>query len=179
MELTDIAATEKWMELEQKINRRSGMNAAVFNREGVRITNFVKWANSLCPVVKADEKGKNYICALAHQNIAAQAEQTHRPVIEECDAGLMKLAVPIFINGQFLGVAGGCGYIMDSGEVDLFMIHKATGIAEDKLAQLSEGIPVMTREQALSHVTFIENEIEEMINGQAEMESERLQSAKC
>ena len=63
MELTDIAATEKWMELEQKINRRSGMNAAVFDREGVRITNFVKWANNLCPVVKADEKGKNYIQA--------------------------------------------------------------------------------------------------------------------
>ena len=178
MELTDIAATEKWTELERKINRRSGLNAAVFNREGVRITNFVKWANNLCPVVKADEKGKNYICALAHQNIAAQAEQTARPVIEECDGGLMKLAVPIFINGQFLGVAGGCGYILDSGEVDLFMIHKATGIAEEKLAALSEGIPVMTREQALAQIAFIENEIDAMINGQVEIFSERVEFAK-
>jgi hypothetical protein len=71
MKLTDIAPLEKWLELEQKINERSGLNASVFDVNGVRITNFKKWANKLCPVIKADEKGQAYICAVAHQNIAA------------------------------------------------------------------------------------------------------------
>ena len=163
MKLTDIAPLKTWIELEQKINERSGLNASVFDVEGVRITDFKKWANKLCPVIKADPKGQDYICAVAHQNIAAQAQRSHKPVVAECDAGLMKLVVPIFVNGEFLGVAGGCGYIAANAEVDLFMISKTTGIAEEKLMDLSDDIPVMTPEQAESHTKFIQVEIEQII----------------
>ena len=66
MKLTDIAPLNRWLALEQKINERSGLNASVFNVEGVRLTDFKRWANKLCPLIKADEKGQNYICAAAH-----------------------------------------------------------------------------------------------------------------
>ena len=164
MKLTDIAQLKIWLELEKKINQHSGLNACVFDVDGVRITNFKKWANKLCPVIKADKKGQDYICAVAHQNIAAQAKRSRKPVVAECDAGLMKLVVPIFINGEFLGVAGGCGYIVSNGEVDRFMISKTTGIAEEKLRDLSDDIPVMTPEQAESHTKLIQAEIEQIIN---------------
>jgi ligand-binding sensor protein len=163
MKLTDIAALKKWLELEQKINERSGLNASVFDVAGVRITDFKRWANKLCPLIKADEKGQNYICAVAHQNIAAEAKRTRKPVIAECDAGLMKLVVPIFLNGEFLGVAGGCGYILGNGEVDTFIVNKTIGIAEEKLMNLSDDIPVMTPEQAQSHTNFIQSEIEQIL----------------
>ena len=163
MKLVDIAPLQKWLELEQKIHERSGLNASVFDVAGVRITDFKRWANKLCPIIKADEKGQNYICAVAHQNIAAQAERTRQPVISECDAGLMKLAVPIFVNGEFLGVAGGCGYVLGDGEVDSFMVNKTIGIAEDKLKDLSADIPVMTMEQARAHTQFIRNAIDQII----------------
>ena len=163
MELTDIAPLTIWLTLEKKINERSGLNASVFNVDGVRITDFKRWANKLCPVIKADKKGQDYICAVAHQNIATQARRSRQPVVAECDAGLMKLVVPIFINGEFLGVAGGCGYIAGNGEIDLFMISKTTGIAEEKLMDLSDDIPVMTPQQAESHTRFIQAEIEQII----------------
>ncbi len=163
MKLTDVAPLNIWVELEQKINERSGLNASIFNVDGVRITDFKKWANKLCPVIKADEKGQDYICAVAHQNLAAEAKRSHQPVIAECDAGLMKLVVPIFLNGEFLGVAGGCGYILGNGEVDTFMVNKTVGIAEEKLMNLSDDIPVMTPEQAESHAKFIQVEIKQII----------------
>jgi ligand-binding sensor protein len=163
MKLSDIAPLEKWLELEQKINERSGLNASVFDVAGVRITEFKRWANKLCPVIKADEKGQNFICAVAHQNIAAEAKRTRKPVIAECDAGLMKLAVPIFVNGEFLGVAGGCGYILGNGEVDTFMVNKTLGIAEEKLINLSDDIPVMTPEEAQSNTAFIQNEVDQIL----------------
>ncbi len=163
MELTDIAPLNIWLELEQKINERSGLNASVFNVGGVRITDFKKWANKLCPVIKTVEKGQNYICAVAHQNIAAEAKRTRKPVIAECDAGLMKLVVPIFLNGEFLGVAGGCGYLLGNGEVDKFVVNKTIEIAEEKLMNLSDDIPVMTPEQASSHTEFIQSEIEQIL----------------
>jgi ligand-binding sensor protein len=164
MKLTDIAPLEKWLELEQKINERSGLNASVFDVNGVRITNFKKWANKLCPVIKADEKGQSYICAVAHQNIAAEAEHSRKPVIAECDAGLMKMVVPIFVNDEFLGVAGGCGYVLGDGEVDTFMVNKTIGLAEEELKKLSDDVPVMTPEQAQSHAAFIQNEVDQILN---------------
>ena len=163
MKLTDVAPLNIWVELEQKINERSGLNASVFDVDGVRITDFKKWANKLCPVIKADKKGQDYICAVAHQNLAAEAKHSRQPVIAECDAGMMKLVVPIFLNGEFLGVAGGCGYILENGEVDTFMVNKTIGIAEEKLMNLSDDIPVMTPEQAKSHTKFIQVEIKQII----------------
>jgi len=164
MKLSDIAPLAKWLELEQKINERSGLNASVYDAAGMRITDFKRWANRLCPLVKADEKGQNYICAVAHQNIAAEAARTRKPVIAECDAGLMKLAVPIFLNDEFLGVAGGCGYIPGDSEVDAFMVIKTLGIAEEELMDLSEDIATITLGQAQSHTQFIQNEIDDIIN---------------
>ena len=163
MKLTDIAPLEKWLELEQKINERSGLNASVFNVDGMRITDFKRWANKLCPLIKGNENGQNAICAVAHQNIAARAKRTRKPVIAECDAGLMKLVVPVFLNGEFLGVAGGCGYILGNGEVDAFMVNKTIGIADEKLKNLSDEIPVMTPEQAQSHTEFIQSEVDQII----------------
>ena len=163
MKLTDIAPLEKWLELEQKINERSGLNASVFNVDGMRITDFKRWANKLCPLIKGNENGQNAICAVAHQNIAARAKRTRQPVIAECDAGLMKLVVPVFLNGEFLGVAGGCGYILGNGEVDAFMVNKTIGIADEKLKNLSDEIPVMTSEQAQSHTEFIQSEVDQII----------------
>ncbi|CAB1082618.1 hypothetical protein D1AOALGA4SA_10220 [Olavius algarvensis Delta 1 endosymbiont] len=159
MRLTDIAPLETWRELEKKINARSGLNASVFDAEGIRITDYVNWANKLCPAIKGNEKGQSYICAVAHQNIAAQAAKTGRPVIETCDAGMLKLVVPIFINGDFLGVAGGCGCIGPDEAVDTFMISKTTRINAKKLLELAEEIPLMTRDVAVSNAGYIENEI--------------------
>jgi ligand-binding sensor protein len=163
MELTDIASLETWRDLEQRINECSGLNASVFNVDGLRITDFVKWANSLCPKIKGTEKGQSYICSVAHQNLAAQAAKTRKPVIETCDAGMLKLVVPIFVNGDFLGVAGGCGCLEQKEDIDTFMINKTTGINEEILVRLSEDIPFMTRDEAESHAGYIENEIDRII----------------
>jgi ligand-binding sensor protein len=167
MKLTDIAPLDKWLELEEKINERTGLNASVFNVDGVRITNFKKWANKLCPIIKANKKGQDYICAVAHQNIAAQAEHSRQPVIAECDAGLMKMVVPIFVNDEFLGVAGGCGYILGNGEVDTFMVNKTIDIPDEKLKNLLDDIPVMTTDEAQSHTGFIQDEVDQILKAYA------------
>lgn len=162
--MTNIAPLERWAELEGEIHRRSGLNASVFNTDGIRITDFQKWANRLCPVVKAHEKGQSYICAVAHQNIASQAMRNREPVIGECDGGLIKLAVPIFIGDEFLGVAGGCGHLPDDGEVETFLISKTTGIDEKEIEDLSYDIIIMSKEEATSTIEFIRQEVEELVS---------------
>ena len=159
MKLIDILPIEKWIELEKEINKRSGLNASVFDADGIRITDFKKWANRLCPVVKANERGQTYICAVAHQNAANQAQKIREPAIIECDAGLVKIVVPIFVDDDFLGVAGGCGLLQKGSEVDSFLINKTTGIDVGEIENLSDDIAFISMAKLESVIKYIEQEL--------------------
>ena len=160
MELTDILPLEKWIKLEQEINRLSGLDANVFNIKGVRISNVKNWANRLCPAIKDTDKGQTFICAVAHMNLAAIAKNTRKSVIEECDAGIVKLVVPIFIKDEFIGAFGACGLLAEDGEVDSFMINKTTGIDEKKIESLSNDIKAVSKATLMALVSTLEDEME-------------------
>ena len=168
MKLTDIASEETWTALEEEIHRRSGLDANVFNVEGYRISECKNWANRLCPAIKATDKGQSFICAPAYMNIAMQAMRTKKTVIEECDAGLVKMVVPIFVDDVFVGAIGACGFLLDDGEVDTFLVNKMTGIKEEKIERLSEGIPAITTSKAESLSKYITEEIDKIIANRAE-----------
>jgi ligand-binding sensor protein len=167
MKLIDIYPNEKWMAFEKDIHEKSGMDANVFNREGIRITEYKKWANRLCPAVKAIDKGQSYICAVAHMNIATQAMHTRMPAIEECDAGLIKLVVPIFIGDEFVGAVGACGLLPEDGEVDAFLINKTTDMNEDVIQDLSAGIGTISRQKAEALAKYIQQELHNILSPSA------------
>ena len=163
MELTDLLPIEKWKELEREITRRSGLDANIFNIDGIRITDYKNWANKLCPAIKATDKGQSYICAVAHMNLSAQAKQTQESLVEECDAGLVKIIVPIFMKNEFLGAVGACGFLLDGGEVDSFLVNMTTGMDEEEVERLSADIETISIEKARIILSFIEEEISKII----------------
>lgn len=167
MNLIDLAPMARWTELEQEINAKTGLDASVFNPEGYRISEIKNWANRLCPEIKATDKGQSFICAPAHMNIAAMAMKQQQAVIEECDAGMLKMVVPIFYQDQFVGAVGACGMLLDEGEVDSFLVNKMTDIQEDKVEALSEDIPSISSAKAEALSQFISAQIDEIISAAA------------
>ena len=163
MNLHDLAPLELWVELEKDIQRKSGLDVNVFNPEGYRISEFKVWANQLCPEIKATDKGQSFICAPAHMNIATQARRSKKPAVEECDAGMIKLVVPIFIDDEFVGAVGACGFLLDDGEVDKFLVHKMTDIEEATVERLSEGIPSITTNDAYALSSYITEKVGKII----------------
>jgi len=163
MKLVDILPIEKWVEIEKEINRQSGLNAAVYDADGVRITDFKKWANRLCPALRETEKGQKFICAVAHQNIAAQTIKTGKTVVDECDAGLMKFAVPIFVENEFLGTAGGCGLLRYQKQVETYLVHRTTDLDENVIKDLAENIPTIPTDRLESAVGYLEKKVAEII----------------
>jgi ligand-binding sensor protein len=159
MKLTDLAPLEKWMALEKDIHKKSGLDVNVFDTKGYRISQFKNWANRLCPEIKATDKGQSFICAPAHMNIATLAMRSKQPVIEECDAGMLKLVVPIMLNDEYVGAVGACGFLLDDGEVDSFLVNKMTDISEDRVERLAEGIDSITTEKAEILAQYIEDQI--------------------
>ncbi len=165
MELTDLAPLERWMELENEIHRRFGVDANVFDPRGYRITPQKHWVNRLCPAVKDTDKGQSFICAPAHMNIAAMARQAREPLAEECDAGMLKLVVPIYRGEEFLGAVGACGVRFEDGEVDAFLVHKMTGIDEAAVEHLAADVPAIPRDRAGELGRFIVERLAALLSG--------------
>ncbi|MBW1891490.1 MAG: PocR ligand-binding domain-containing protein [Deltaproteobacteria bacterium] len=163
MKLTDIYPVEKWVELEQEIHDRFHLDSNVFNVDGIRISEFKAWVNKLCPAIKATDKGQSFICAVAHMNLAVMAKNSGKAVVEECDAGLVKIVIPIFMRETFLGAVGACGLLMDDGEVDAFLVNKITDIEEEKVANLSEDIGSISPEKIKELISFVEDKIDHIL----------------
>ena len=163
MKLTDLAPLEKWIAFEKDIHKKSGLDVNVFDTKGYRISEFKNWANQLCPEIKATDKGQSFICAPAHMNISTLAMRSKKPVIEECDAGMLKLVVPIMLNDEYVGAVGACGFLLDEGEVDSFLVNKMTDINEDRVESLAEGIDSITTEKAEILAQYIEDQIAEIV----------------
>lgn len=159
MKLVDILPIEKWIEIEQEINRQSGLNAAVYDVAGMKITDFKKWANRLCPALRETEKGQKFICAVAHQNIAAEAIKTRKTVVDECDAGLIKFAVPIFEGNEFLGAAGGCGLLRNQEQVDTYLVHQTTGLDAKVVEDLAQDIETIPDDRLESAISYLEKKV--------------------
>ncbi len=163
MKLTDLAPLDKWVKLEESIHQKSGLDVNVFDTKGYRISEFKNWANRLCPEIKATDKGQSFICAPAHMNIATQAMRSRQPAVEECDAGMLKLVVPIFLNDEYIGAVGACGFLLDAGEVDRFLVNKMTDISEDRVERLAEGISVITTEKAENLARYITAQLKAIV----------------
>ncbi|MFP4167221.1 MAG: PocR ligand-binding domain-containing protein [Desulfonatronovibrionaceae bacterium] len=159
MELTDVAWTEKWEELEKALHENSGLNACVYNNQGARITKYTAWGNKICPIVKGHPQGVANICAVANQNMTSRAREAGEPIVGECDAGFVKFAVPIIKDKQFLGTVGGCGHLYPQGEVETFYIHKSIGHALEELDRLAAEIPRTSPEEVQKQIRFVQGQL--------------------
>ena len=163
MKLTDLQSIEKWRDLITQIEAMSPLRASVYNQSGIRIADGHGAVNKLCSEIKATDKGQSFICAVAHMNMATIARNTHKPVTEECDAGIIKILVPVIVNHKFIGTVGGCGLLSEEGEVDTFMVSKTTDITEEKVEALSKGMGTMSPTQIKKITAFIQSKVEAII----------------
>ena len=159
MELTDILSRETWADFEKELSERFQINCTVYDASGSGVTGKPNWCNRLCPKIKGNPESLAAICATGNQYFMAQAKQSRKAVVAECDAGFVKIAVPILANGDFLGTAGGCGLLPEGGELETFIIEKTTGLATDEIAALGEGVQTISAEEAAEMADFIEKRI--------------------
>ena len=163
MKLTDLLPVEEWMNLEKEIHKRYGLDTNVFNTDGIRITPYKSWVNQICPEIKATDKGQSFICAVAHMNLAIMARNSGQTVVEECDAGIVKIVVPVFVEDTFVGAVGACGKCMDDGEVDAFLINKITEIDEEKIENLAQDIEHISPETITKLTAYVEEKIQQIV----------------
>lgn len=163
MELTDILSVEAWGLFEKELFERYQLNCMIYNTSGTGITGKPNWCNDICPKIKANKNSLAAICATSNQHFMAQAKETRQAVIEECDAGFVKIAVPIFFQDEFLGTAGGCGHLPEGGEVETFLIQKTADLSEAEIESLCQGAKTLTEDQAREIAAFIQQRIAQYV----------------
>lgn len=163
MTLIDILSRETCEKFENELFDRYGINCSVYDSSGTGVTGKPHWCNRLCPEIKANQEALAAICAPGNQNFMAQAKQTRKPVIGECDAGFIKIAVPIFYKDAFMGTAGGCGLLPEGGEIETFLIEKTMGMNEKQIHGLCNGLGTMTKEKAEEMAVFLEKRIAQYV----------------
>jgi len=163
MHLTDIIPIEKWEAFEKELYDRSKMNACVYDNQGNRITSYVSWANEICPTIKSYPEGIAAICAVANQYFAKETAKTKQPVVDECDAGFAKFAVPIFYKHEFLGTVGGCGHILPDGEVETFFIEKAIGGNDLGLEKKIDTVKQISENDINKLVNFVQTYLKDIL----------------
>jgi len=164
MNMTDLLAKEEWAALEKELHDRWGVNACAYGADGFTFTGYKNFGNPLCPAIKAKPAGIQAICSVAHQNMAAQAKTTHKTVVSECDAGMLKICVPVFSNSEFVGIVGGCGKLPEGGEIDAFAIEKATGLSEAEILALAAKVTPLSAAQIQEITTFLEGKVAGLVN---------------
>lgn len=161
MKLTDILPVETWIAIEDEFVEKTGLCAGILDSDNVRITQNVKWSNDLCPQIKGDDRGKAQICSVSQAAMALEAKKTGLAVVRDCDAGIGKVVVPIFYNGEFLGTAGGCGLLFPGGEVDTFFVSKVLEMPEEEVKKVPIG--VIDVDKAEEAAKWIEERIKEAL----------------
>ena len=161
MELTNIISIESWRQLAEDVHKRFGFNSCIYNKDNFIIHSPVGWANEVCPLIKAGES--RIICASSQQNFAKKLLESRGPVIDECEAGFTKFLVPIFLDGEFLGSAGGCGCLITDNHIDTFHISKEVGKSEDEIKSLLNTVPRISRDKITDALTYLQRHIENLI----------------
>lgn len=163
MKLADILPKEEWAGLEHEIKEKFGLMGMVYDTDGFTFTGDHEFVNRLCPAIKEKKDALSAICSIASQNMMAEAEKTKKPVVSECDAGMLRVAVPIFVDGVFMGTAGGCGRKLPDSDIETFLVGKVTGLAEEEVEELSSDVPEISEAEAWELADFIEKRLAAML----------------
>jgi len=156
MLMTDLLPKDQWANLEKTLHDDWGVNACAYDAKGMTFTGYKNFINPLCPEIKSYPEGIQAICSVAHQHMAQQAQATGKTVIEQCDAGMLKICTPIFEDGEFVGIVGGCGRVPEGEKVETYTIHKAINVPLDTIEELAKDVATISMEKAQDMGGFLE-----------------------
>lgn len=155
---------EKWLEAARTIFQKFGLNPVVADATGCTVTpRDGDWCNDLCRAIRGNDSGRSAVCAGAREHCARLLRETGKPVIEECDAGMMQVVVPVMVGNVFQGCFGGCGKVFEGGEVDEFMIRKSTGLTDEDIGKRATTVAAITWSEADEIVEFLEEQVRDLV----------------
>jgi ligand-binding sensor protein len=136
----DIKPKEEWQRVLDSFCQELEMPSAITDKENA-VLRVSGQRNSLCSKIRSIKEASSFICSQAQQFMAEVAKEERKPVIEFCDAGMLKLVIPVFRQNEFVGTLTACGAYIGGEELDAFFIEKSTKLNEQEIEALIQQVP--------------------------------------
>lgn len=101
MHLRDITDVEVLQEIQDSFSEATGLSAVTVDFKGKPITDYSNFTN-FCKLIREDGKCRD-ACHRSDAHGGLEAARRERPYIYRCHTGLVDFAIPIIINGQYMG----------------------------------------------------------------------------
>lgn len=161
MTLKDLVPEEELVKLQQELHDRFGLNADIMDGEGHRLFGST-WGNDLCRAIRDDDKGFSSICATAGQMFTQLLKQG-KPFVEYCDAGMIRVSVPVVVDGEVVGAVGGCGLVPADEEVDEFAVGMMSGLGDEDIAEKAKTVKSADEARLAEIQAFIAERLEKLL----------------
>ncbi len=142
----DLMSKEDWLGILSRIAQETGMTATLTDDKGNHILEEQGQRYPLCLKIREKKASRTFICSQTNVAMLEEVKRTRRPLIGECEAGLLRMVVPILSDGNLIGQVTACGLVAkEEEEVDPFLIAKQVGASEGEVEDLATLTPTVCK----------------------------------
>ena len=95
----------------------------------------------LCAAVKSNRTAATFICSQTNTAMLAVVRKTRKPEIDFCEAGMIRIVVPVLEDGELKGQVFACGLAAKDEELNSFLLAKQLDLPEQEILELAESTP--------------------------------------
>jgi ligand-binding sensor protein len=140
MTALDLSNNEQWDPILEEFARETRMTACLSDETGSH-PRCCSERYPLCAAIRENQTATTFICSFANTAMMAVVKKTGRPEIDICEAGLIRIVVPIIRNGRFAGQVFACGLASEEEELNSFLVARHLNIREEEVVELAKSTP--------------------------------------
>ena len=95
----------------------------------------------LCAAIRENPDATTAICSQTNMAMLSVVGKTKKPEVDMCEAGLLRIVVPVLHDGEMIGQVTACGVASEEEEADTFRVSKELGVSEEKAEELLKSTP--------------------------------------
>ena len=136
----DLKTKEEWEMILERVAWDLNMTACLTDDTGApffcRLDRY-----PVCSAIRANPEATTFICSRVNTAMLAVVRKTLRPEVDMCDAGLLRVVVPIVRDGTLVGLVTACGLAAKGEELNTFLLAKQLGVTEERVQELARSTP--------------------------------------
>jgi len=144
MNVLELKSKEEWESLLNELARETRMTVTLTDERGGHILSTEGTRCDLCARIREKPEALTFICSQCNTAMLEEAREVQGPLVDFCDAGLVRMVVPIIRDGRLIGQVTACGGVAKGEEVDSFLVARQVGIPEEEVEALAGTLPVVS-----------------------------------
>lgn len=140
----EIMSPEQWDELLEELASDSLMTAALLDAEGSILRTHGR-RNALCKMIRREGESMSAVCSQTSTSMLGMVRLTLAPVIEECEAGMLRVVIPVVRGGVLAYQVALCGRLAHGGRIESFLLSRLMRVGEDDVTDLARSVTLVAR----------------------------------